>query len=63
MSKLLYIFLIALAPAISRAQPLTYESVRLSEVFLDSTSENQEQSMPTVIAGIESQLRQAGISD
>lgn len=59
----LSVLLLAALPVVAPAQSVTYESVRLSELLLDETWSVQEQTIPTVIAALEAQLRQGGASD
>ena len=63
MLKIVPLLLSLLTPLTAQSQSITYEAVRLSEIFLDSTWSSQEQSIPLLIAGIEAQLRQAGASE
>lgn len=47
----------------ANAQSVSYESVRLSELFVESAWQSQEQALEAMLPGLETQLRQAGATE
>ena len=45
------------------AQPVSFDSVRLADAIMASNWSSVEQALPTLIAGLESQMRASGVSE
>lgn len=63
MNFLLPLVVLSASVSLCAAQTVSFESVRLAEVFVESQWASFEPALPTLIAGVQSQLRTAGASE